>query len=163
VVLINHHYFADQHHPVRSIEVASRYFIDVAATPPRLRRGVSHKFKLRHYRTDRSLTPFFDGTIDIESIDTRTIFRSSGDRCRRKDQSTPETHLYTKYPAIDGRSISKPEDDAFAIIRAKPFGEAITARLTGVVDQDRGRPFRRGEDFNHLDFNPNGPLLSNPA
>jgi hypothetical protein len=30
--------------------VASRYFIDVAATPPQLRRGVSHKFKLRHYR-----------------------------------------------------------------------------------------------------------------
>src|SRR5688572_17761954 len=32
--------FPDQHHPVRFNEVASRLFLDVAATPPRLRRGV---------------------------------------------------------------------------------------------------------------------------
>src|SRR5688572_2897242 len=32
--------FSDQHHPVRSKEVASRLLLNVAATPPRLRRGV---------------------------------------------------------------------------------------------------------------------------
>ena len=32
--------FPDQHHPVRSTKVASGYFLDVAATPPRLRRGM---------------------------------------------------------------------------------------------------------------------------
>jgi hypothetical protein len=31
--------FLDQHHPVRSIKVAARYFINVASTPPLLRRG----------------------------------------------------------------------------------------------------------------------------
>src|SRR5688572_16634810 len=31
--------FPGQHHPVRSNEEASRVFLDVAATPPRLRRG----------------------------------------------------------------------------------------------------------------------------
>ena len=29
----------DQHHPVRSFKGASRYFLRVAATPPRLRMG----------------------------------------------------------------------------------------------------------------------------
>jgi hypothetical protein len=33
--------FFHPHHPVRSSKEASRFFSDVAATPPRLRRGVS--------------------------------------------------------------------------------------------------------------------------
>ena len=53
VVMINHRLFIDQHHPVRSMKEASRRFINVASTPPQLRRGIvfkpsSLKFKLRH-------------------------------------------------------------------------------------------------------------------
>ena len=41
--------FLDQHHPVRSSKEASRSFLSVASTPPRLRRGVSshHIFVIR--------------------------------------------------------------------------------------------------------------------
>ena len=40
----------DQHHPVRSNKVASQYFLDVAATPPQLRRGLSHDLESLDFR-----------------------------------------------------------------------------------------------------------------
>ena len=44
----------DQHHPGRSNKVASQSFLDVAATPPQLRRGHSPDLQFVHIFYDRA-------------------------------------------------------------------------------------------------------------
>src|SRR5437762_2766216 len=76
VVLVHKMYLVYQHHPSARAKVASRLFLNRAATPPRLRRGVP--FGCFATFIEKSAHPEF---LDLRSSDV-TLLRLQGSRGR---------------------------------------------------------------------------------